>query len=845
MNSSFFIKLSTDKPKVIYLILILISLLTAAQIPRIHIDADPENMLAEDHPARTFHQQTKQKFSMFDAIIVGVVAADDDKGIFTATTLSELELLTQRIVETEGVVAQDVMSFSTVDNITQGEGGSLRFDWLMKSSPTDDDNIARLKNSLSRLPLFNGTLISETQQAAAMYVPLIDKTLSYQVAESIRDEIGKLNSNNQWHISGLPVAEDQFGVEMFIQMGISAPLAGLSIFILLFLFFRHVPLIIAPMIVAMTTVIVTMGTLIGLGFSVHIMTSMIAIFLMPIAVVDSVHILSEFVDHFEKNKSAKAVIEEVMRTLFSPMLFTSLTSSVGFFSLMLTPIPPVQIFGAFVGLGILLAFIITITFVPAYITRMSPATLAKLCKAGTALKAQDTVTTRFARALGRSALRYRAMWLLMFALLTVISGWGVAQISINDNPVNWFKADHEIRVADKALNEEFAGTYNAYLVLEKAPEQSKSAVTLLNAAQLPASLEPWREQVEKQLHSQAIAEQPNNLLFAIDEKLFDVLDAEEEAALNTLLAEVEKAATASKVFTDPRILNYIENIQQHLQTTGLIGKSNSLADVVKVVNRELASGEDEDYRLPATQQAVAQTLMQYQSSHRPHDLWHFVTPDFRSSLIWLQLTDGDNESVSAVIDAVDEFISTHPLPAGLTYNWAGKAYLNVEWQQTMVAGMMDSLFGAFIVVFLMMILLFRSFIYGVLAMLPLSFTILFMYGLIGLLGKDYDMPIAVLSSLTLGLSVDFAIHFLQRARAELKVQPDVGKTLKTMFEEPARAISRNAAIIALGFTPLLLAPLVPYITVGVFLASIMVISALVTLILLPAVMHLVQRHLSK
>ena len=57
-----------------------------------------------------------------------------------------------------------------------------------------------------------------------------------------------------------------------------------------------------------------------------------------------------------------------------------------------------------------------------------------------------------------------------------------------------------------------------------------------------------------------------------------------------------------------------------------------------------------------------------------------------------------------------------------------------------------------------------------------------------------------------------------------------------IFEAPARAITRNAIVIALGFTPLLLAPLVPYVTVGVFMASIMAISGLATLVLLPAVM---------
>ena len=56
-----------------------------------------------------------------------------------------------------------------------------------------------------------------------------------------------------------------------------------------------------------------------------------------------------------------------------------------------------------------------------------------------------------------------------------------------------------------------------------------------------------------------------------------------------------------------------------------------------------------------------------------------------------------------------------------------------------------------------------------------------------------------------------------------------------MFEEPGRAISRNAIVIAIGFLPLLAAPLVPYITVGFFLAAIMAISSAVTMLLLPAI----------
>ena len=197
--------------------------------------------------------------------------------------------------------------------------------------------------------------------------------------------------------------------------------------------------------------------------------------------------------------------------------------------------------------------------------------------------------------------------------------------------------------------------------------------------------------------------------------------------------------------------------------------------------------------------------------------------------------------MTRVTEAVDAFLANNPPPANVDLSWAGKTYINVVWQEAMVQGMVKSLMGAFVIVFLMMVMLFRSLIFGALAMLPLTITITFIYGLIGWIGKDYDMPIAVLSALTLGLSIDFAIHFLQRSRELYRQSGSVAATLEAAFEEPARAIARNAIVIAVGFTPLLFAPLVPYITVGLFLASIMAVSAAVTLVLLPAVMSLGRR----
>ena len=130
-------------------------------------------------------------------------------------------------------------------------------------------------------------------------------------------------------------------------------------------------------------------------------------------------------------------------------------------------------------------------------------------------------------------------------------------------------------------------------------------------------------------------------------------------------------------------------------------------------------------------------------------------------------------------------------------------------------------------------------------MIPLLITIAVIYGIIGLVGKDYDMPVAVLSALTLGMAVDFAIHFLERARASYAQTNSWEKSTGVMFGEPARAITRNVLVIAIGFLPLLAAPLIPYKTVGVFLCAIMALSGAVTLLELPAIIKLLEKVLFK
>ncbi|OQY06668.1 MAG: RND transporter [Planctomycetales bacterium 4572_13] len=833
----------------------------------IKIDTDPENMLPADEPVRVFHNQMKKELSLYDMVVVGIVNETHPDGVFNPQTLANIYELTEfakTLHWTEegrevGVVEVDLIAPSTVDNIEQGGPGVVKFEWLMPQPPQTKEQALAVRQKAQRIPFLNGTLVSEDGKAICIYIPLTDKHLSYRVYSELQKKTATLSGDEAYHITGLPVAEDTFGVEMFMQMAISAPTAMVVIFLLMLLFFRKLVVVISPMIVAMVSVILTMGALIIAGFPVHIMSSMIPIFIMPIAVLDSIHIISEFFELYQQTKDRRKTMIRVMDELFVPMLYTSLTSAAGFASLALTPIPPVQVFGIFVAMGVMVAWLLTVIFIPAYIMFVKPQTLEKF--GAVHIPDQDEHTTLMGRILHRMGMgtyRWAKPILAVTVIIIVAAFYGISKININDNPVKWFSPTHPIRIADKVLNDHFGGTYMAYLALsavdkEFVPEAFVNNFTQHAENRVVEYKADWPEAASVFIEIQRMAttslknvqnrqEAFRILSGLVDEKLNqapdNLVDAWDEVSL--FVAEQKQQ---NQVFKDPAVLAYQTQLQQALLETHIVGKSTSLADIISTVHRELFEGKDDQYRIPDSSSAVAQCMMTYQSGHRAGDLWHFVTPDYRKSSIWTQLTSGDNRDMTKVVKAVDKFIAENPPPVPLKFEWFGLNYINIIWQDKMTSGMLQAFAGSFLVVFLMMTILFRSALWGFLSMIPLTITIAAIYGAVGFVGKDYDMPVAVLSSMALGLAVDFAIHFLARSREMYASFGSWEKTVPVIFAEPARAITRNVIVIAVGFLPLLLAPLTPYNTVGTLLASILLVSGVATLLILPSLVRVLEKRL--
>jgi predicted RND superfamily exporter protein len=275
----------------------------------------------------------------------------------------------------------------------------------------------------------------------------------------------------------------------------------------------------------------------------------------------------------------------------------------------------------------------------------------------------------------------------------------------------------------------------------------------------------------------------------------------------------------------------------------VVGKTFSVADYVKRINHVLHDDEPKFDAVPDTKEAIGQYLFLFSMSAKPSDLDSVVDPTFQKANLWVQLKTWDAEAMRQVMQAAATYQKTHPLAVAVKP--AGIAYFNLVWNDEVLGDMVRGFLMALVVVFIVLALNFRSARWALVGYVPLLFTILLIYGVVGFAGKDFDMPLSVLSTLSLGMAVDFAIHFINRFRQRLAETGgrDVQGALLWTAARPGKGIFRNAVLFAAAFSVMLFAPLTPYIAVGAFIVAMMMLSALLTILYLPALIMLGRRWL--
>jgi len=296
------------------------------------------------------------------------------------------------------------------------------------------------------------------------------------------------------------------------------------------------------------------------------------------------------------------------------------------------------------------------------------------------------------------------------------------------------------------------------------------------------------------------------------------------------------SAVAKGDVKDPKLLRHVDDFEAFLKTLPQVGQTSSITKVVKTMNKTMNDGKDEAEVLPETRDAVAQYFLLYSMSGDPEDFDRLVDFPFQHALLTARITSVSTGEISKVTDAVEEWRAAHPdAPFVLV---GGFAKLFSDLVGAIVRGQLISLFLSLAIVATLVALLFRSLVAGLLAITPLSVSMALLFGLMGIFGIELNAPTAMLSSIMIGVGVDYTIHFLWRYREERARGAEPPEAVRVTLTTSGRGITFNALSVVVGFSAALLSAFLPVQFFG-FLVVVTISACLAgALVLLPAVVLL-------
>ena len=289
----------------------------------------------------------------------------------------------------------------------------------------------------------------------------------------------------------------------------------------------------------------------------------------------------------------------------------------------------------------------------------------------------------------------------------------------------------------------------------------------------------------------------------------------------------------------PELLRKIEEMQQQVEQHVLVGDSISIVDYLKSVNKNLNAGDSEYDRLPASAAEINEFLFLLSMSGRPDELDEVIDYDYRQANVSFLIKTDETQYLKEIVAEVSDYVAREMAEFDVDVNLAGSANNSYIWAELLIDSQVMAVLLSKIGILLMAVLMFRSFILGLLTVVPVTVTTLVIAGGVGLLGIPLDVSTALAAGVAIGVGVDYAVHFLFKYRYErMNSQAHESAILESM-RSVGKTVVYNAVVVTAGFMVLLASQFPPHIKLGAFVSTYMVISCITALVLLPLLLTLI------
>jgi len=318
------------------------------------------------------------------------------------------------------------------------------------------------------------------------------------------------------------------------------------------------------------------------------------------------------------------------------------------------------------------------------------------------------------------------------------------------------------------------------------------------------------------------------------------------AASATLMLEVDP-----KIFPhgarNPDFMAKLLLLGERLRRVPGVGHVRSLADVTyhihRRIQRELAKDEGAAPKrvAPSSSKEIDQLLLLYSMGAGIQAIDDLEDSTRRYAAVSVALVGWDAVAHRRIFAAARR-VCDDVFPRGAKLTIGGDAVLLLAFDHYIVKGKLINIALTVLVVFLLCGLVYRSRRYGLLSLVPVAFATVATFGLMSMLGYRLTLATVVIASIGIGVGIDFAVHFLDHFREQLGAGEELGASINATMTGIGPAVVYDASSNVLGFSPLVFSGMVPIQHFGWLISFCMIFSALATLVILPAALHLIGRQ---
>ena len=754
---------SLQYSKLTVLVMMSLSLLIISGFRFLHQDDDMVKLLPDDMQSIiTFHEITEE-FGNYEFMYVAM--GNNNKSIFKKELLSKAWDISKKFEELEE--CDEVISISTMDKMFFDQSdSSIVVDDLMPQQLLNKNQIEEIKTYLNNNPDEKSRIISKNED----YLNIVVRPRNNNDYPALSREIHKITKEYEGEL------EFHYGGQAYVTgavPGIVASEVKILVFygLLLMTFILLINLkSIKGVFLILLTILLSLSSMLGfMGWVYHFTLSeaffftlnntSMPIVLLTIANSDGVHVVSRFFKELRLTGNSRSAIKSTLDHLFNPITLTSITTASAFLCLWFSPIKGMNGYGATIAFGIMWAWILSLTLLPALISLFSWDPKSKAISNPGRL--EKTIV-----AFGNLVKNYPKRILSFGLSIILISIFGLFFIKVEVNYVEMFKKGNILRDSAIFLDENMTGNLNV---------------------------------------------------------LVQVTSSNEEGSLK-----------------NPKNLEDIEKLQNFLDEIDVVTSTISIVDIVKELHETIMDGNSKFETIPDSRQKINNLFWLY-NMNDDADVSSLINDDNDTAVVTALMKTFSTSQMNEYKTNIQDFINNNIQNDDINFEISGVMAFLSDFIFLVIKSSIISIIASVILIALISSYFFKSWKFGLLSIIPLAAAVIVDFGLMGLFGIYLTHMTAILSSIIIGVGVDFSIHYCSEYK-NLSQNKELDKTKKTI-ENVGHPILLDA-LSNMSFASLMLSTIIPMVQIGGLMVFAMLACSFGTLTLLASAIEIGKNKLT-